>query len=47
MLKKLNADDPAGVCGELKRWKYAGGKEWKGLSTRREVENTVCTRNQS
>ncbi|HGM6996143.1 lysozyme [Serratia marcescens] len=47
MLKKLNAGDPAGACGELKRWKYAGGKEWKGLLTRREVENSVCTWGQS
>ncbi|WP_061323221.1 lysozyme [Serratia rubidaea] len=42
MLRKLNAGDHAGACGELKRWKYAGGKVWKGLVTRREVENTVC-----
>ncbi|WP_373417642.1 glycoside hydrolase family protein [Serratia marcescens] len=47
MLKKLNAGDPAGACGELKRRKYADGKEWKGLITRREVENTVCTWGQS
>ncbi|BEN10754.1 hypothetical protein SMETP3_12420 [Serratia marcescens] len=47
MLKELNAGDSAGACGELKRWRYAGGKEWKGLITRREVENTVCTWGQS
>ncbi|ROR60582.1 UNVERIFIED_ORG: lysozyme [Providencia alcalifaciens] len=42
MLKKLNAGDIAGACNELKRWTYAGGKEWKGLITRREIENAVC-----
>ncbi|HHR6051695.1 TPA: lysozyme [Providencia alcalifaciens] len=42
MLKKLNAGDIAGACNELKRWTYAGGKEWKGLITRREIENSVC-----
>ncbi len=42
MLKKLNAGDIAGACNELKRWTYAGGKEWKGLVTRREIENAVC-----
>ncbi|HGN0866920.1 lysozyme [Providencia alcalifaciens] len=42
LLKKLNAGDQAGACNELKRWIYAGGKAWKGLMTRREVEKTVC-----
>ncbi|MDD9341292.1 MAG: lysozyme [Providencia heimbachae] len=42
MLKKLNIGDIAGACNELKRWTYAGGKEWKGLITRREIENAVC-----
>lgn len=42
MLKKLNAGDIAGTCNELKRWTYAGGREWKGLITRREIENAVC-----
>jgi len=42
MLNKLNAGDIAGACNELKRWTYAGGKEWKGLITRREIENAVC-----
>ncbi|ECG1391286.1 TPA_asm: lysozyme [Salmonella enterica subsp. houtenae serovar 45:g,z51:-] len=42
LLKKLNAGDHAGACNELKRWKYAGGKQWKGLMTRREIEREVC-----
>ncbi|EAA1059283.1 lysozyme [Salmonella enterica subsp. enterica] len=43
LLKKLNAGDRAGACNELKRWTYAGGKQWKGLVTRREIEREVCT----
>lgn len=43
LLKKLNAGDHAGACNELKRWTYAGGKQWKGLVTRREIEREVCT----
>jgi len=42
LLKKLNAKDYAGACAELKRWVYAGGKKWKGLVTRREIERAVC-----
>ncbi|EDQ1612748.1 lysozyme [Salmonella enterica] len=43
LLKKLNAGDLAGACNELKSWTYAGGKQWKGLVTRREIEHEVCT----
>lgn len=43
LLKKLNAGDHAGACNELKRWTYAGGRQWKGLVTRREIEREVCT----
>lgn len=43
MLKKLNAGDYSGACDELKRWVYAGGKKWKGLINRRDVEYEVCT----
>ncbi|EBP8896358.1 lysozyme, partial [Salmonella enterica] len=25
-----------------RRWTYAGGKQWKGLMTRREIEREVC-----
>ncbi|XBC27844.1 lysozyme [Leminorella grimontii] len=42
LLKKLNAGDGKGACNELKRWTYAGGKVWKGLVTRREIEREVC-----
>ncbi|CAH3529235.1 lysozyme [Enterobacter cloacae complex sp. S4] len=42
LLKKLNAGDVTGACKELQRWTYAGGKQWKGLITRREIEREVC-----
>lgn len=43
LLKKLNARDYAGACDELRRWTFAGGKQWKGLMNRRDVEYEVCT----
>ncbi|EOK6198822.1 lysozyme [Escherichia coli] len=42
LLKKLNSGDVLGACKELQRWTYAGGKQWKGLITRREIEREVC-----
>lgn len=42
LLKKLNAGDVPGACKELQRWTYAGGKQWKGLITVREIEREVC-----
>jgi len=42
LLKKLNRNDIPGACDELRRWTYAGGKQWKGLITRREVERQLC-----
>ncbi|MGG5572444.1 lysozyme [Vibrio diazotrophicus] len=42
LLKKLNAMDVTGACTELRRWVYAGGKKWKGLMTRREIEREIC-----
>ncbi len=43
LLRKLNAGDRAGACADLKKWIYAGGKVWRGLMNRREVETEVCT----
>ncbi|KMK11057.1 lysozyme [Pluralibacter gergoviae] len=43
LMKKLNSRDYAGACAELKRWVYAGGKKWRGLMNRRDVEYEVCT----
>jgi len=42
LLKRLNARDYAGACDQLRSWTYAGGKQWKGLMNRREVEREVC-----
>ncbi|HEJ7065650.1 MULTISPECIES: lysozyme [Serratia] len=43
LLKKLNAGDSAGACDEMRRWNKAGGKVWKGLINRREVEREMCS----
>ncbi|MFV8761876.1 lysozyme [Yersinia enterocolitica] len=42
MVKKLNRGDTSGACDELRRWIKAGGKVWKGLINRREVERELC-----
>ena len=42
LLRLINKGDSAGACDQLRRWKYAGGKEWKGLVNRREIEREVC-----
>lgn len=42
LLRRLNAGDTAGACNELRRWVYAGGRKWKGLENRREIERDVC-----
>jgi len=42
LLKKINAGDTVGACNELRLWTYAGGKQWKGLMNRREIERDVC-----
>ena len=42
LLRKINQGDTKGACEQLRRWTYAGGKKWKGLVTRREIEREVC-----
>lgn len=42
LLYKINQGDIKGACDQLRRWTYAGGKQWKGLMTRREIEREVC-----
>lgn len=42
LLRRLNLGDTAGACDQLRRWTYAGGKQWKGLVNRREIEREVC-----
>ena len=41
LLKKLNAGDFEGARSQMQRWVFAGGKKWKGLMTRREVEMAI------
>ncbi len=38
----LTQGDIKGACDQLRRWTYAGGKQWKGLMTRREIEREIC-----
>ncbi|MCC3705212.1 lysozyme [Rouxiella badensis] len=42
LLKDLNAGRYKQSCEGLKKWTYAGGKQWQGLINRREVEREVC-----
>ncbi len=42
LLKLLNRSEFIPACEQLKRWVYAGGRKWKGLATRREIEEEVC-----
>lgn len=42
LLRKINLGDTKGACEQLRRWIYAGDKQWKGLITRREIEREVC-----
>jgi len=42
LLVRINQGDIAGACDQLRRWVYAGGKKWKGLISRREMEREVC-----
>lgn len=42
LLRKINQGDIHGACNQLRRWTYAGGQQWKGLITRREIEREVC-----
>ncbi|WP_165311038.1 lysozyme [Vibrio ziniensis] len=42
LLMKLNSGDTKAACLELHRWVYAGGQKWKGLITRRQIEEEIC-----
>ena len=51
LVKKLNAEDYAGACSELLRWRFFQGKDCAlpanarlcgGLATRREAEYRQC-----
>lgn len=40
--RKARAGDWAGACAELDRWKYAGGRVYRGLVLRRADERAMC-----
>ena len=40
--RKALAGDWAGACKELDKWKYAGGRVYRGLVLRRADERKVC-----
>jgi lysozyme len=42
LLRNLNAGNNAQACEGLQVWIYAGGRKWKGLMNRRDIENEVC-----
>lgn len=42
MLRKLQAGDIDGACGEFRSWANAGGKRVRGLVIRREDETGMC-----
>ena len=42
LVVKLNGEDYAGACEEIKRWVYAGGRRVPGLVARREKEYATC-----
>lgn len=43
VLRMLNAGEYEQACTGLKKWIWAGGKQWQGLINRREVEYQLCT----
>ncbi|KGQ02720.1 Lysozyme [Beauveria bassiana D1-5] len=42
LLRQLNAGNYQAACDGLRQWTYAGGKQWKGLMNRRDIEREVC-----
>ena len=42
LLYLINKGDTVGACNALRNWTYAGGKKFKGLVNRREIEREVC-----
>ncbi|QIM66287.1 glycoside hydrolase [Mannheimia granulomatis] len=42
LFRKANSQDWKGVCNELPRWVYSGGRKLKGLIIRREKEKALC-----
>ena len=42
LVKKINQEDYAGACEQIKRWNKVKGKVVKGLTNRREAEFALC-----
>lgn len=43
LVRKLNEGQPPAVwCGDLLRWTYSGGRQLRGLVTRRKDERALC-----
>jgi len=43
LIRKLNEGQPAVIwCGDLLRWTYSGGRQLRGLVTRRAAERALC-----
>lgn len=42
LVRLLNAGDYLGACRQILRWNMAGGRELRGLTTRREAEYRQC-----
>jgi lysozyme len=42
--KKFSAGDWKGACNAFLAWRFAGGREIKGLKVRREKERAICLR---
>lgn len=40
--RKAKAGDWAGACAELSKWKFAGGRVFRGLVLRRADERALC-----
>lgn len=40
--RRFNAGDLRGGCDAFLAWRYAGGREAKGLKNRREAERQIC-----
>jgi lysozyme len=42
LVRLVNAGDFKAACEQLPRWRFAGGKEVKGLANRRQAEMKMC-----
>jgi lysozyme len=42
LVRKLNAEDYAGACGEILRWDKFQGRPLRGLTIRRQQEHRKC-----